>query len=169
MELERFKTMVMPLREKLQNFARSMLTNDIDAEDAVQETYLRLWNARSQLNDHPNPHGFAMQTLKNICIDKIRSSKHQISLDNVNMAESGIDPYTYTEEADSAQIIRKIIDTLPELQRKIMLMRDVEGYELNEIADITGSDIGAVRVNLSRARKKVRDTYISISQIRHKA
>lgn len=168
MELERFKTLMMPLREKLQICARSILSNDVDAEDAVQETYLRLWNVRSQLDSHPNPHGFAMQTVKNICIDKTRSNKPKISLENANVVEGSIDPYTYTEQCDNMQIIRNIIDTLSELQRKIMLMRDIEGYELNEIADIIGSEAAAVRVNLSRARKKVRDTYIGISQIKQR-
>ncbi|WP_165041722.1 RNA polymerase sigma factor [Dysgonomonas sp. ZJ709] len=166
MELERFKIMVMPLREKMHFFARSMLANDIDAEDAVQETYLRLWNVRLQLDDHPNPHGFAMQTLKNICIDKLRADRPKLSLDNVQIAEGSINPYTYTEQSDTVEIIRKIIDSLPELQRRIMLMRDIEGYELSEIADITGSEPTAVRVNLSRARKRVRDIYIDMNKIR---
>ena len=68
MELEKFKSNVIPLREKLYSLAKSLLSNDFEAEDAVQETFLRLWNVRSQLNDHPNIGGFAMQTLKNICI-----------------------------------------------------------------------------------------------------
>jgi len=164
MELEKFKTTVMPLREKLQSFARSMLTNEVDAEDAVQETFLRLWNARNQLNNHPNVGGFAMQTLKNICIDRLRVEKHNISLDNVSIAENSLTPYTYTEQKDSALIIRRIIDSLPETQRRVMLMRDVDGYELEEIAQIMGAEEVSVRVNLSRARKNVRDKFISINK-----
>lgn len=64
MELEKFKSDVVPLRNKLQNVAKNMLANEVDAEDAVQETFLRLWNQRSQLSNHPNVGGFAMQTLK---------------------------------------------------------------------------------------------------------
>lgn len=164
MELEKFKLVVVPLREKLQNFARSILTNDIEVEDAVQETFLRLWNARTQLNNHPNVGGFAMQTLKNICIDKLRAERYNVSLDNVNLAENTITPYTYTEQHDNATIIRKIIDSLPETQRRIMLMRDVEGYELEEIADIMCAEQSSVRVNLSRARKTVRDKFISMNK-----
>lgn len=153
----------MPLREKLQSFARSMLTNDADAEDAVQEAYLRLWNARQQLDNHPNVGGFAMQTLKNICIDRLRVEKHDIPLDNVSVAGNSLTPYTYTEQKDSALLIRRIIDSLPETQRRIMMMRDVDGYELEEIAQITGSEATAVRVNLSRARKTVRDRFLSMN------
>lgn len=163
MELEKFKTTVMPLREKLQVFAKSMLMNEVEAEDAVQETYLRLWHVRSQLGNHPNVGGYAMQTIKNICIDRLRVEKHNISLDNVNVAGSSLTPYTYTEQKDSVLLIRKIIDSLPETQRRIILMRDVEDYELEEIAQIIGSDVTAVRVNLSRARKTVRNRFLDMN------
>ncbi|MDR1882495.1 MAG: sigma-70 family RNA polymerase sigma factor [Prevotella sp.] len=154
----------MPLRGKLQVFAKNMLRNDIDAEDAVQETFLRLWNVRAQLNAHPNIGGFAMQTLKNICIDRLRSERHNIMIDNITVNETALTPYTYTEQNDSVAIIRKIIDALPETQRRIMLMRDVEGYETDEIAEITGTEAATVRVNLSRARKTVRDKFLSINK-----
>lgn len=164
MTLERFKTTVIPLREMLLRIAGSMLKNESEAEDAVQEAFLRLWNVRTQLSDHPNVQGFSVQTLKNICIDKLRSEKTKVSLDNLHICENSVDPYVHTEQSDSVQTIRNIIDTLPELQRRIILMRDVEGYELEEIAQITATEATAVRVNLSRARKKVRDKYISIQQ-----
>jgi RNA polymerase sigma factor, sigma-70 family len=164
MELEKFKSMAMPLREKLLNFARSMLRNDVDAEDAVQEAYLRLWTVRSQLDNHPNVGGFAMQALKNICIDRLRAEKYNLSLDNVNIVENSITPYTYTEQKDSATIIRRIIDSLPETQRRVMMMRDVDGYELEEIADIMGAEAATVRVNLSRARKTVRDKFLNMQK-----
>lgn len=164
MELQKFKSIVVPLREKLQNFARSMLNNNGDAEDAVQETLLRLWSKKDSLDNHPNISGYTMQILKNICIDKIRSEKNTVSLDNVSIAEDNINPYSYTEQMDSSLIIKNIINSLPELQRKIIWMRDVEDYELGEIADIICSEVTAVRVNLSRARKKVRDQFLIINK-----
>jgi RNA polymerase sigma-70 factor, ECF subfamily len=164
MELEKFKSEVVSIRGKLQNQARNMLSNEDDAEDAVQETFLKLWNVRSQLGQHPNVAGFAVQTLKNVCIDRLRAERHHVELDDVSIAVNSTTPYTYTEQNDSVTIIRQIIDSLPETQRQIMLMRDVEGYELEEIAGITGANPTAVRVNLSRARKTVRDKFININQ-----
>lgn len=165
MELENFKLVVVPLREKLQSFARSMLSNEFEAEDAVQETFLRLWNLRTNLNKHPNVGGFAMQTLKNICIDRLRGERYNVSLDNMNISESSLTPYFYTEQNDSITIIRKIIDMLPKTQQLIIKMRDIDGYELEEIAQITGSDVSAVRVNLSRARKTVRDKFMNLDRM----
>lgn len=165
MELEKFKSDVVPLRNKLQNVAKNMLANEVDAEDAVQETFLRLWNQRSQLSNHPNVGGFAMQTLKNICIDKLRAERHNVSLDGISIAGNSITPYTYTEQQDSVLIIRNIIDSLPETQRHIITLRDVDGYELGEIAAIIGSEESTVRVNLSRARKAVRDKFLSMNNV----
>lgn len=165
MELEKFKSDVVPLRNKLQNVAKNMLANEVDAEDAVQETFLRLWNQRSQLSNHPNVGGFAMQTLKNICIDKLRAERHNISLDGISIAGNSITPYTFTEQQDSVLIIRNIIDSLPETQRHIITLRDVDGYELGEIAAIIGSEESTVRVNLSRARKAVRDKFLSMNNV----
>lgn len=168
MELEKFKSDVVPLRNKLQNVAKNMLANEVDAEDAVQETFLRLWNQRSQLSNHPNVGGFAMQTLKNICIDRLRAERHNVSLDGISIAGNSITPYTFTEQQDSVLIIRNIIDSLPETQRHIITLRDVDGYELGEIAAIIGSEESTVRVNLSRARKAVRDKFVSMNNVMRK-
>lgn len=168
MELEKFKSDVVPLRNKLQNVAKNMLANEVDAEDAVQETFLRLWNQRSQLSNHPNVGGFAMQTLKNICIDKLRAERHNVSLDGISIAGNSITPYTFTEQQDSVLIIRNIIDSLPETQRYIITLRDIDGFELGEIAAIIGSEESTVRVNLSRARKTVRDKFLSMNNVMRK-
>ncbi|MDR2954953.1 MAG: sigma-70 family RNA polymerase sigma factor [Prevotella sp.] len=163
MELEKFKSTVMPFRQKMQYQARNMLRDETEAEDAVQEAFLKLWSARHQLGNHPNVGGFAMQTLKNICIDKLRAERYDISLDNVSIADNTLTPYVYTEQQDNAAIIRGIINSLPETQKRVIMMRDVDGYELNEIAQIIGAEETAVRVNLSRARKTVRDKFLKIN------
>lgn len=163
MTLEQFKSDIISQRQKLLAVAWRMLANEADAEDAVQEVFLRLWSIREQLGTISNPAGFAMQTTKNICIDKLRTQKTTVSAEDAFLGFDEKTPYHETEKQNSVSIIRRIIDSLPELQRKIILMRDVEGYELQEIADITGSQINAVTMNLSRARKKVRDEFIRIN------
>ena len=164
MTLEQFKSDIISQRQKLLAVAWKILANEADAEDAVQEVFLRLWSIRDKLGTISNPGGFAMQTTKNICIDKLRTQRTTVDAEDVFLGFDEKTPYHKTEKMDSVNLIRKIIDTLPELQRKIILMRDVEGYELQEIADITGSLINAVTMNLSRARKKVREEYIRINE-----
>ncbi len=84
------------------------------------------------------------------------------------MISGNDNPLHQIEQKDSVGIIKKIIETLPGLQRMIIYMRDVEGYELEEIAQITGTDYNAVKANLSRARKKVREKFLCINMEKNK-
>ncbi|MDR0845377.1 MAG: sigma-70 family RNA polymerase sigma factor, partial [Tannerella sp.] len=142
--------------------------NEEDAEDVVQETFLKLWKIREQLGDMANPEGFAMQTVKNCCIDKIRERKETVEADDFYLGTTDNNPYSDLELADSVALIKRIIEHLPELQQCIIRMRDIEGYELQEIAEIIGMQISAVTVNLSRARKKVREQYLKINSVQLK-
>ncbi|MDR1683508.1 MAG: sigma-70 family RNA polymerase sigma factor [Candidatus Symbiothrix sp.] len=160
MYLEQFKKEIIPLRQKLLAFSLKMLENKDDAEDAVQEAFLKLWNIRGQLQTIEEPDAFAMQTAKNICIDKLRSRKDTVDVSDIYMEVAGNNPHKEVENADAVAIIRRIIENLPELQRLIIRMRDIEDYELSEIAEIMGTQIAAVTMNLSRARKKVRERFL---------
>ena len=135
MELKQFKITVVPLRDKLLNYARRMTDDPSDAEDAVQEVMLKLWNLRQKL-------------------DEYRS------------IEASATPERLLEEKDEFRLMREIIDSLPTLQRTIIRMKDIEEYETEEIAEITGCNAEAIRSNLSRARKKVREVYLQTIQER---
>lgn len=163
MDLEQFKSEIISQRQKLLAVARKILESEADAEDVVQEALLRLWSGREQLSDVINPAGFAVQITKNICIDKLRTQRVTVDAEEIFLGFDEKTPYHEAEKKNSVDIVRKIIDNLPELQRRIIQMRDVEGYELQEIAEITGTNISAVTMNLSRARKKVRDQFIIIN------
>ena len=162
MNLETFKNRILPLQDLLQSYAKKVLANENDAEDAVQETLLKLWCIRNQLASHPHVEGYAMLTMKNICIDKIRQRKYTISIDDAEVKTTLSSSFDNIDNRNSVDIVRKIIERLPDLQRMIIQMRDVEGYEISEIAEITNSNISAVKVNLSRARKRVRDEFSKI-------
>ncbi len=167
MDLEHFKTDIIPLRPKLFLMALKMMENEVEAEDIVQESLLKLWSRRDELDAVGNPAGFAMQTTKNICIDKLRARRQTLEVEGQFIEDYEVSPYIHTEQNDSVSIIKRIIEHLPELQRRIIRMRDIEGYELNEIAEITGTNTSAVTVNLSRARKKVRDEFIKYNNYIH--
>lgn len=166
MELERFKSEIVSVRQKLFLQAKIMLQQEEDAEDAVQETFLKLWNVRSQLENHPNTAGFAMQTLKHVCIDRMRTAKLHTDMSEIDRMSETVTPYTFTEQNDNLNLIRRIMEALPATQRQVIQLRDVEGYELEKIADIMGAQVSAVKMNLSRARKAVRDRYLIINNTR---
>jgi RNA polymerase sigma-70 factor (ECF subfamily) len=162
MQLERFKTDIIPLRQTLFAVALKWLQQEEDAEDATQETLLRLWNIRGQLDAVANPGAFAVQIVKNICIDRLRAQKEKTTVDDFIAETDHETPYAELERKDAVALVRRIIERLPVSQQTIIRMRDIEGYELQEIAEITGTQVSAVTVNLSRARKRVRNQYMKI-------
>ena len=167
MELKEFKITVLPLRDKLLNYARKLTDEPEDAEDAVQEVLLKLWNKRLELEQYRSIEAFAMTLTHNICIDMWRCKRNDtLSLDIVQAASPTGTPERLLEIKDEIHLMHEIIDSLPNLQRTIMRMKDIEGYETDEIAEITGCGPEAIRSNLSRARKKVRDVYLRTIQER---
>lgn len=161
MNPERFKAEIVPLRDKLFHVARKMLEEKQDAEDAVQEAFLKLWHIRDSLDQYDSIPAFATTVVKNICVDKLRVKNREISLDDEVYRQAGPDnPYLQLERKSSDELIRWIITKLPPLQQEIIRMKDIEEYELEQIAEITGTKVEAVRMNLSRARKKVREDYL---------
>ena len=160
MDIQTFTTLITPMRAKLYRFAVKILDDEVEAEDNVQETFLRLWRMGDKLNQYHNFDGLAMQVNKNLCIDKIRKRKNNISIDSLRNHTSGQTADNHMETKQTIDIIGKIIRALPALQQIIIRMRDIEGYEIDEIAALTITRPEAVRVNLSRARQKVREQYL---------
>lgn len=165
MELEAFKISVLPLREKMLNYSFRMLENQPDAEDVVQEVFLKLWNIREKLDSYRSIEALAIQMTKNAAIDKIRSRKEWLSeSEGAIVVSDSRTPAEQLEQKDAVDCIRKIISSLPNLQQIIIRMKDIEGYELQQIAEITGTHMESVRSNLSRARKRVREQFLLMSK-----
>ena len=161
MSQERYKAEILPIRDKLFRIAQKILQGDEDAEDAVQEVLLKLWHTRDSLGSYDNVAAFAKTVIKNHCMDKLKLRKRTETLDDIHYRrEAGDNPYLQLERINTEEILKKIIEQLPPLQQTIIRMKDMEEYEVEEIAEITGTTPDAIRVNLSRARKKVREEYI---------
>ena len=165
MELKQFKIDVLPLRDKLLSYARKLTEDPSDAEDAVQEIMLKLWNMRQKLDEYQSIEALAMTMTHHLCMDIWRAKRpDSLSLEQVQAPSQSATPERLLEEKDEFRLMRKIIDSLPTLQRTIIQMKDVQEYETEEIAEITGCSAEAIRSNLSRARKKVRDIYLQTIQ-----
>ena len=165
MNTQQFKQEVAPLRGNLLHVARKMLENENDAEDMVQEVFLKLWRLRDTLHQYDSIPAFAVTTIKNLCIDRLRVRDREVALEPDNYLRITEDnPYLQLERTNTEQLLKEIIDSLPPLQKAIIKMKDMEEYEVEEIAGIIGTQPEAVRVNLSRARKKVREMYVRLSK-----
>jgi len=161
MSQDRFKAEIMPIRQKLYHIAQRILVEEQEAEDAVQEVLLKLWHSHDSLDKVESPAAFATTVTKNYCLDRLKVKNRQELLDDKYDGLAAKDnPYLQLERKNTEDILHKIIKSLPQLQQAIIRMKDVEEYEVEEIAGITGTTAEAVRVNLSRARKKVREEYI---------
>jgi RNA polymerase sigma-70 factor (family 1) len=159
-----FKTDVLPIHNKLLRFALQILQNEEEAKDVLQDIFLKLWQKRDELGKVENLEAFAIRMTRNRCLDLIRS-RRTISLEVVKKINRAVEDSTdtdYLENTETAGLVKRIIAELPDLQRTIIHLRDIEQLEYEEIAEATGMNVNAIRVNLSRARKKVRDEILKI-------
>ena len=158
MDLEEFQTHILPYKNKLFRFALSIVGNVAEAEDVVQEVLLKLWQNRQKLKTLNSIEAWSMTLTKNLSIDKLRSKHRKTTEIETTIAISSNDntPYQTTELKDTFNRIRKLIQTLPEKQRQVLQLRDIEGMTYEEISQVTNLPINQVKVNLFRARKNIR-------------
>ena len=136
MELETFKITVLPLREKLINISWRMMEDRSDAEDIVQETFLKLWQIREKLDGYNSVEALAVQVAKNLALDKLKQHRPEgMDIALLSLDSGTRNPAEELEQHDTVARIRWLISKLPSLQQTIIRMKDVEGYELAEIAD----------------------------------
>jgi RNA polymerase sigma-70 factor (ECF subfamily) len=170
MDAKEFKERVLPASRKIFRYANRLLNNEHDAEDVVQEIWLKLWDKREQLGNIKNMEAFAFRMTRNLCLDKIKLKKPQYFDDReegayrYDGADHQPDPESSLELKDTMERVNQIIGRLPEQQKTLLQLRDVEGLEYEEIASMTGLEINAIRVNISRARKNVRETIQKVYQ-----
>ena len=159
-----FKTRVLPMSSKLLRFCTHFLNDEEVAKDVVQDLFLKLWQKRRDLADIENMEAFTMRMARNKCLDYIRANKTTSIEGEVNrkLEEKTTDVHSSFELSESAERIKKLIHKLPDVQRLVMQLRDLEHYTYDEIAEASGLKVNAIRVNLSRARKKVRDEFLKL-------
>ncbi len=166
MDLQAFKQRILPVQNRLFRLATMFLRNREDAEDALQDVLMRLWSNRQQLDTYQSVEALAVQMTKNLCLDRLKAHSRQQSVDNADMshvAAEQLSPYRQTELTDSSEQIRRLIGELPDAQKLVLHLRDVEEYSFEEIEQVTGLSVNTIRVTLSRARQRLRDGYLKLN------
>ncbi|NDV64286.1 RNA polymerase sigma factor [Bacteroides sp. 224] len=161
-----FRRDVLPLKDKLFRLAYRITFDRSEAEDIVQDTMIRIWNKRGELNELESLEAYCLTVVKNLAIDRTQKKEFQnLRLDNdMENIFSVPDPYDKMVEKEKLILIDRLMNELPEKQRLIMQLRDVEGKSYKEIADILSLSEEQVKVNLFRARQKVKQRYNEIDK-----
>lgn len=165
MTADEFKRIFLPCHQQLYRVAFRLTGNREDAEDIVQETFMKIWNSRERLGELDNPAAFCMATLKNVFVDSVRKNHAEydsgLSADDVTVA-SDTDIGQQIESRDEVDKVIGLIERLPANQREVMKMRDIADLPFEDIEAATGLSPGNIRTLLSRARKKIKEQYIAL-------
>lgn len=163
MDADEFKRRFLPCHAKLYRTACMLTGNAQDAEDMVQEAYMRLWDKRNELTHVESAEAYGVTLVKHLCLDWLRKNSRQAATcmpeDVALAAEDNDSPGIRTEAHDEADCLRRLISRLPANQRQVMWLRDVNECSYDEIAQATGLSDVNIRVLLSRARKMIREQY----------
>ncbi|MHC1704631.1 MAG: RNA polymerase sigma factor [Tenuifilaceae bacterium] len=157
-----FTRTVMVYSSKFYGYSYKILGNQEEARDVVQDLYIKLWSMRSNLSNINNIEAFATTIIRNLCIDRLKRIKRgilhsehygkQITHYELNSFES-----SFNDQEFKLELIRGAIKKLPDIQKKVFIMRDFEENEFDFIALELGLTSENVRVILSRARMKIRE------------
>jgi RNA polymerase sigma-70 factor (ECF subfamily) len=157
-----FNDLVRQLNLNLYGYAFRILRNQEEAEDAVQDVFIKLWNMGGKIDEYNSIGALAATMTKNICIDLIRKKKHLVQEGYEGMELNGQDnssPYELMASRESEDILYRIINQLPEIYKEVIKLREIDGLTYEEIAFKTKQNINTLRVNLSRARKMIREEF----------
>lgn len=156
-----FVALVNPFKDKVFRLARRILTSVEEAQDVSQEILMRLWNKREQLCEYKSVEAFAMTMTKNYCLDQLKNKRaSNLKIDSLEFSENRSKLEEEIENKDSLNWVEKFIEVLPVQQKIILQMRDIEGYEFEQMAEILEMNETAIRVALSRARKSIRESML---------
>lgn len=161
MNQNEFVQLIAPFKDKVFRLAKRLLVSIEEAEDATQEVLVKLWSKKEFFSGYSNLEAVAMTMTKNYCLDQLKSKRAGNSkINSADYMDSEPTLDKKIEDYDSLNWVEKSINQLPEQQRIIVQLRDVEQYEFEEIAKMLGMSESTIRVALSRARKTIREFMI---------
>lgn len=146
----------LPLADTLYRIAYYLLESEAEAEDAVQELYLKLWESGDSLDGIRLPKAYAIRMLRNLCVDRIRKAGHESFPDELPQTEYAPAPDDMLDAKTRLNKVLEAVKALPERQRKVLILRTVDGLSYEQIAERTGMNYLTCRVLLSQARAKIR-------------
>lgn len=156
-----FQTDILPLKNKLYRLALRITLNSAEAEDIVQETMIRVWEKQQELQQVESIEAYCLTVCRNLSLDKqaLRESQNLELSESLHDTPGQSSPHEELVIHEKMVIVKKLFDGLPVNQREVIQLRDIEGKSYREIASILGQTEEQVKVNLFRARQKIREQY----------
>lgn len=165
---QEFKEYILPINQKLFRYCIHYMGKGQEAEDILQEVYLKLWTINDKLKNINNLEAYAMTITKNLCLDRLKSKYYKIQTEivgyDITNETNDVSPVQLTEYKDIITIIHRIIEFLPEQMHRVFYLRDIEELDFDEIMEITGLSFNNIRVVLSRARKIIKNELIKFHE-----
>lgn len=161
-----FNHIVLPLTRPIYSFALNMTGNSADAADITQDVMIKLWDSRRELKEIKSPKAWALAMTRNLCLDWLKKQKPVYDEQEILQYKGQSTDLLYIlEMQDTAEAVRQIILSLPSPQKEVMILRELEELEFDEISRITGLGLNNIRVLLSRGRSKVKEILVKKFQI----
>ena len=160
MKSSEFKLMVMPYSSRLYRMAFRLMNNREEAEDIVQEVYVKLWGMRNELNKYNSIEALSIRITRNLCLDQLRRRKvnqNALKAEKLKEESYSVTPAEDLEKKEEIELIHTLIAALPEPQRSLVYLRHLEGKKYEEISEMVNMNVNAIRVSISRARKQMRE------------
>ncbi|GGP05775.1 DNA-directed RNA polymerase sigma-70 factor [Cloacibacterium rupense] len=153
MNQETFKNTVFVLKDEMYRFAKRFLVSSDEAQDLVQDLMMKFWQKKDELAGL-NVKSYALKCVKNECLNKLKHETVKQNFADFHIHRSEL----YKIEVNNLkEKIIHFINELPEKQKMVIHLKDVEEYEVSEISEVLQMEENAVRVNLMRARQKVKE------------
>lgn len=162
-----FQNDILPLKNELFRLALRITQNRAEAEDVVQDTMLKIWNRREDWPQIDNMEAFCLTICRNLALDRQkRMDNHTAAIDEKPDAVDNSyisNPEEQAVQRDRVQLVRRLMNLLPEKQRSCMQLRDIEGKSYRDIANIMNITEQQVKVNIFRARQTVKEKFFRLS------
>lgn len=159
-----FRDDILPLKDKLFRLALRITFDRAEAEDVVQETLIRVWNKREEWTKFGSIEAYCLTVARNLAIDRseLKDAQTVELAPAMEQTDTASDPYERLAGKERLALVHNLMNRLPEKQRVIMQLRDVEGKSYKDIAVVLGITEEQVKVNLFRARQKVKQQFLEI-------
>lgn len=157
-----FRNDVLPLKDVLYRLALRITLSHEEAEDIVQDTLIKVWNRRDEWQTLESIEAYSMTICRNLALDAIKkkdNNNESLEQGIAEMSYQTSDPHELMIRKDRVEMVKQLVNKLPEKQRSCLQLRDFEGKTYKEIAEILAITEEQVKVNIFRARRSIKQQF----------